>query len=66
MTLPDDAKLKYGTRVTSGTSKQTLMRDRLLKQKSTVIFIHFAFLNRKWQFSRPRASGPEKLAVFLV
>ena len=22
----------------------------LLKQKSTVIFIHFAFSNRKWQF----------------
>ena len=31
----------------------------LLKQKSTVIFIHFAFLNRKGPFSRPRASGPE-------
>ena len=31
----------------------------LLKQSSTAIFIHFAFLNRKWQFSRPKASGLE-------
>ena len=31
----------------------------LLKQKNTVIFIHFDFLNGKGQFSIPRTLGPE-------